>query len=422
MMDMWRKAIASLLAATLIVAALWTAGSASPGGAAAAEKLPFSDIEKHWAKEYILKAAASGLVEGFPDGTFQPDAVVTADQFAAMMLRAFSDGKGAFAEDFMNELTYLQPGFKATIRSAVRQSGFKFEKAKTGYWAKTYIDMLYDMEYLLDIDSEYPKNYELYKKPLKRENASYFLGNWIRIFEENYDLLYTNYVFENSGYKDFNSFTNSPIGAYRANVLMAGLMTGYPNNYFYPHRYVTRAEALTMIQRLRNKDMRVPFQVDLTGKYYMEMNGRITMFSDKTQYDYYNKIVELAKETVKTGYLEVDTGGVWIWDSKDDADKNDFLAKIGDYENVPSYEFSIAVSNSNSRIVGIQYPIKQKAKHSQSFQETLFEYLVGSGYGKELKSKLLEAEKSERKINFTINKKKFEFFTDGKFNVLEMTY
>ena len=37
----------------------------------------FSDISNNWAREYINRAAALGLVSGYPDGTFRPNAEIT---------------------------------------------------------------------------------------------------------------------------------------------------------------------------------------------------------------------------------------------------------------------------------------------------------------------------------------------------------
>lgn len=37
----------------------------------------FTDIEGHWAEQYILKAAKAGWIHGYPDGSFKPDAYIT---------------------------------------------------------------------------------------------------------------------------------------------------------------------------------------------------------------------------------------------------------------------------------------------------------------------------------------------------------
>lgn len=47
----------------------------------------FSDIEGHWAKAYIERAAELGWISGFQDGTFRPDAYITRAQAVTMINR-----------------------------------------------------------------------------------------------------------------------------------------------------------------------------------------------------------------------------------------------------------------------------------------------------------------------------------------------
>ena len=47
----------------------------------------FSDIEGHWAKAYIERAAELGWISGFQDGTFHPDAYITRAQAVTMINR-----------------------------------------------------------------------------------------------------------------------------------------------------------------------------------------------------------------------------------------------------------------------------------------------------------------------------------------------
>jgi hypothetical protein len=52
------------------------------------EKITFSDVaESRWSAEAIYEAAEAGLIEGFPDGTFAPDAMLTREQMAVICAR-----------------------------------------------------------------------------------------------------------------------------------------------------------------------------------------------------------------------------------------------------------------------------------------------------------------------------------------------
>lgn len=49
-----------------------------------------TDIEGHWAAEFIQELIRLGIVKGFPNRTFRPDATITRSQYAALMVQAFN--------------------------------------------------------------------------------------------------------------------------------------------------------------------------------------------------------------------------------------------------------------------------------------------------------------------------------------------
>ncbi|MCL1983133.1 MAG: S-layer homology domain-containing protein, partial [Clostridiales bacterium] len=52
----------------------------------------FTDTRGHWAETWIDKAVSSGLVQGYPDGTFRPDKPVTRAEFTAMVNKVLRNG------------------------------------------------------------------------------------------------------------------------------------------------------------------------------------------------------------------------------------------------------------------------------------------------------------------------------------------
>lgn len=54
-----------------------------------ASAVVFTDISKHWAKEYIERVAERGLVEGYNDKTFKPDSNVTVLESLVMLSRLY---------------------------------------------------------------------------------------------------------------------------------------------------------------------------------------------------------------------------------------------------------------------------------------------------------------------------------------------
>ncbi|MCI8631743.1 MAG: S-layer homology domain-containing protein, partial [Firmicutes bacterium] len=85
---MKKALISSLLTASLTLGSVFTGFvvSAAPSYAAS-----FSDINNHWAKDYILDAANKNIISGYPDGTFLPDKPVTRAEFTKMVNNALGN-------------------------------------------------------------------------------------------------------------------------------------------------------------------------------------------------------------------------------------------------------------------------------------------------------------------------------------------
>lgn len=86
--------------------------------------MSLSDIQGNWAQSFIEPLAALGVIKGFPDGTFRPDAPVTRAQFAAMIQKAFR---------------------KNPIRN-----GIQFVDTPAYYWGNGAIQSAYEMGFLED--------------------------------------------------------------------------------------------------------------------------------------------------------------------------------------------------------------------------------------------------------------------------------
>jgi hypothetical protein len=375
-------------------------------------ELPFSDISKHWAKDTILQAYQAGFVEGFEDGTFRPDDVVKADQFVTMILRSYSttkNGKTDFDSNWLASLDEEHPGFAYMIKNTLATSKFNFKNATSGYWATPYVNFFYDTNVLLGLDLVFPKNYTLFQKQIKRDGASYLLGAWFVKAEGRYDSLYENFVLSKSGLKDLENFAPYT-GWYRATMLISGLMNGYPDGSFYPQRYVTRAEALTMVLRLRDKSLRKPYQPNLNGVNYATNNGKIFLFENKYSLDMYTKMADLAKKHVVKGHVNFTGGGaVEVFSTKDAFDKNVYFNSIGQPHLTPDDELTAFVSRNGSRKLGFSYPVTSTFKTSNAYVDALYELLAGTGKGKDLRKKV-EAyiiETAEKDFNF--NGKTFSY-------------
>lgn len=68
----------------------------------------FPDIpENHWAYEYVDKLASAGIIEGYPDGNFNGDRMMSRYEFAAMLYHAMQNGAqldSKIINEFMPEM------------------------------------------------------------------------------------------------------------------------------------------------------------------------------------------------------------------------------------------------------------------------------------------------------------------------------
>jgi len=76
------------------------------------EPIGLSDIAGHWAENNIKKMVALGAISGYPDGTFVPDNTITRAEFATLLVKAFKlelrsgmvfqDTAGHWAKDYIS--------------------------------------------------------------------------------------------------------------------------------------------------------------------------------------------------------------------------------------------------------------------------------------------------------------------------------
>lgn len=88
------KEIVDLRANVANLTALVGQLSAGMGGTIEMDRMKlFPDVpENHWAYEYIGRLAAAGIVEGYPDGMFNGNRMMSRYEFAAMLYRALEKG------------------------------------------------------------------------------------------------------------------------------------------------------------------------------------------------------------------------------------------------------------------------------------------------------------------------------------------
>jgi hypothetical protein len=82
-------------------------------------KTPLTDISKHWAKENIEKAYTAGLISGYPDKSFQPDAPITYGEIMTVLVRSLSYGD-AVDPNLPWPNNYVQKAINLNIHGGVK--------------------------------------------------------------------------------------------------------------------------------------------------------------------------------------------------------------------------------------------------------------------------------------------------------------
>lgn len=179
---------------------------------AVAQATAFSDVsQNYWAEDFISSLVNQGIIAGFPDGTFRPDAPVTRSQFAAMLQKAFQSNK--------------------------TRSSINFSDVSSGYWAAPAIDNAYEMGFL----SGYPGGMFKPEQNIPREQVLVSLANGLNYRPSGNVNTVLDYY---SDAASISNFARSPIAA----ATEKQMVVDYPTlTNLNPTRNATRAEVAAFL-------------------------------------------------------------------------------------------------------------------------------------------------------------------------------
>ncbi|WP_256761021.1 S-layer homology domain-containing protein [Cohnella sp. WQ 127256] len=176
-----------------------------------ATEFKLSDITKHWAEASIKQAVISGIVKGYTDGTFKPNATVTRAEFAVMLMNALKpQGNGA-------ELKFT-------------------DNAKIGTWAQKAVAQAVQAGIIKgNQDGSFRPNAEVTRAEMAVMIAN-ALGQPIE----------TNVTTSFADDKDIPAWAKGSV----AIVKQAGIVQGNSDNKYAPQNNATRAEAVTVLLKM----------------------------------------------------------------------------------------------------------------------------------------------------------------------------
>ena len=209
----------------------------------------FNDIKNHWAKDTIEKWKDKGVISGYPDGTFKPDNPVTRAELAKILTLAFD----------------LQ-----------ERSPLGYEDVKSENWYYSYLECcakyipVYPLPVSYETNTPYQEatekglNYYLPETPAMRMHVAEALVEIKKDKEQiNTELPSIQDIqadvtaaFKDDDYENLyamhgtipENVTRMFEYTYLANKL--GIMQVDSNGYFRPYDSVTRAELITMLDRM----------------------------------------------------------------------------------------------------------------------------------------------------------------------------
>lgn len=192
-------------------------------------QVTFSDIEGHWAKNWIEKAVKLGFVSGYENGTFKPDRTITRAEFSKLINNALHTEKKATLgfSDVNNKEWFFEE-----IQKSVASGFF------SGYENNTFR----------------PNN------PIKREEVAKVVSSAITTGEADGDgatLL--------SDYSTIQDWAKSSVNA----VYNKGYILGYPEGVYRPAKALTRAEAVKIIYEIiDNENIERGFNITNYNEFY----------------------------------------------------------------------------------------------------------------------------------------------------------
>ncbi|MEO1428012.1 MAG: S-layer homology domain-containing protein [Cyanobacteria bacterium J06633_8] len=207
-LNRWKSKCAAFMALGVTTAAVAPLVAPTPSFA----QTSFYDVSSnYWAAPFIQELAQRGVIAGFPDGSFRPDAPVTRSQFAAMIRKAF------------NKNQERQP--------------INFVDVSSNYWAYSAIQEAYSTGFL----SGYPGRVFRPTQNIPREQVLVSLSNGL-------DYVASGNVQSTLGYYNdsynISNYARSPIAA----ATEKRLVVNYPNTKFLsPKGTATRADVAAYI-------------------------------------------------------------------------------------------------------------------------------------------------------------------------------
>jgi len=213
----------SILLAILLVANIPFCSAAKPSA--------FFDIRGHWAEEIIMKYYSEGTISGYPDGAFRPDDPVKRGELAKIITNAF---------DLKEEIPFDYPDIDGTewFYDYLKYSANyipSYQYLEYSFFGNNNAHRIDVAETLIEIRMQ---NEDL---TIEMPSPDNIVAEVLSIFE---DIDYSAGKIEYPNVQRLFKYT------WLSNEM--NIIEGYPDGNFHPYWGITRAELLTVIDRIKN--------------------------------------------------------------------------------------------------------------------------------------------------------------------------
>ncbi len=252
------RCVKQVLCGVLAAALMIPLAAAAPGSGGKS----LSDIQGHWAQKEIETAIASGWVDGYPDGTFQPEKTITRAEFTKMLLDAIHLSPDSETVAWMKEHAKTKDQWGSAVDYVPKLYDMADHWLTTQGWldAALYAGMV--------VPSDYNGRNFRPEKEIARYEIALMTDRALGLVAPA-----NAYAGEELPFADNGDILDWMKG-YVSEAVKAGVLQGYPDNTFRPNKTSTRAEAVVMVQRMLDEmEQGLDPAIQVVAQYHYSENG-----------------------------------------------------------------------------------------------------------------------------------------------------
>lgn len=236
----------------------------------------FKDTEGHWALNYIEEIKESGVIQGYPDGSFKPDNKVTKSESVLMLYRT------------LNSMGLVEKTEEATLANRYKNL---MDKNNIAEWEGLREAIAYFLEHNI-IPEEDLTDFMRNNKHVNmtRERLSYYLGKTLNEYLKQD----TGGIIE-SVFKDMSDI--NPVFLQYIDLLYKNkVISGDNHGNFNPKKSITRAELTKLLveskKLLKSNETLEEKVVEATIATKLDNSNRIIFYDIKDKTKSYNEIID----------------------------------------------------------------------------------------------------------------------------------